>query len=263
MQDDDLFEDNEVKILSEEYNEDPVFDENTEDFVGLSDHDKQWLKSLKDQLGKTEDFSFAIYTSASINLFGIMSESYSGLKNPRAAYDSAMSEYLSGPISMPFEAILALKEQERFILMAGRYLRIIENVLRELSDSAKSKEPNSFAEYMFLNVGYHHKFLLLYLTELIEDYQSFCKDNHLEEDDLLVSEQCKRYLPIQDRMSYGNILHSPVVEGVGEVNNWQELRDLSQTVVSKVVIQLIGFLDDIIAKIRSGDPSVRELVHSG
>lgn len=260
--DDDLFEDNDIIIVDEEVStsEEALYN-GREDFAGLSEHERGWLKELKQVLSDTDSFSFAIYTQTAIGLFNIMTQSDSGLKNCHSSHRIATNAFLADA-TYSFETWLALKEQERYILIGGQYLRILENVLSTLANSPASKEPNSFCEYMYLAVGYQHKTTMLYLTDLIETYQSFCKDNNIEVDELLVAEQAKSYLSIQDRLSYGLGIHSPVVEGVGEVENWQTLRESLQSGVSDAVVKIVGFLDDLINKIRAGDPSAREgLVH--
>lgn len=258
--DDDLFEDNDIIVVEESIIEDYIDDDEPDtNFSSLSDHEKEWFGKLREILENTSSFSFSLYTNIYAEVIRSITESKKMLKVPTGVVPAALV-IVAGSDEYSLDQMIRLKENQRAIILGGFYMRCLEQMSAALLEHPRAQEPKTFVQYMSEKVNFEFQTAVLYLNELIEEYQDFCKDNNIEIDQLLCNEQALSYATVQDRMSFGHAVPAAKIELIGPVKNWEEARLTQIKAIKTTSMFMINYIDDMVTKIRNGDSSVKDII---
>lgn len=247
--DDDLFEDNNVLIDSDQINDNTSNEEN--DLRSLSPEYQALIQELKGAFENVDAFSFNIYPSTYLSILEQIQSLYRDMASTNAVNLIAPQFFVSSQTDHTYEQVLALKELERMIVLTGYLNEIVGHCTAILKDEPQVSHPGSYIAYCNDNFLREYKLCTMYLSKIIDQYVEYCNEHSFEIDQNLVDYQIKTFVSTIERQAYGQFVHGFELERVGVFENVVDTRDESSSNHARSICSFVTTIQTVVDHIQS------------
>lgn len=248
MSNDDLFEDNDVVLDSNE----PLFDtESDKKEAGFSiDAElREWARDLAERLNNTENFSFSLYSTTYLSLMGVSKVLLPALYDTSAT--SIIAPYKASLSEDSIYTVQYLLELQRKIVIIGMGDTFAHQLLTKLDENLDGEPEDSFLTYCRQNLQKEVKNNAFYLDELLGCYSAFCNANNIAIDSNLIEHQMKTNVDSIERTLYGDMFLGNSVAGIGVIEDFVERRDDFMNTIMESAFVFVNKIQSAIDTVKS------------
>lgn len=257
--DDDLFENNDVVL-------EPVIETDGDNLQNADNFDRdlhetnpelyEFMRSIKEELRDTDAFSFSFYSNVSCMLLDFA--------------NSLCGEYLvdrTNPYTLAamLPAVEGLNDQSLMvqyievranIVASGRYLRVLENFIAEISDHHLIGKTDTLIDYLSRLWQAEYKLMSSYLTYMIDYYIEFCTKHNLEQEKSITEDQMFPYLSVVEQIKYGQFVQALYLEGIGNVPSAEKVRDEMCSSYATTISNFVKSISESIEEFRTSEDAL-------